>query len=170
MNMHILISVASRYGATAEMAEALGERLRVHGHDVTVVAPEAVADLHGVDAVVLASGVYMGRWLRPARSLVKRLTAELSQRPVWLLSSGPVGDSGNPEPQPLDLGRLMERTQARGHVVLPGKLDRANLRMRDKAVIGALHVPDGDYRDWYAVRAFADQINAELGGTGGPAT
>lgn len=160
--MRILISVASRYGATAEIADAVGERLRMHGHEVTLVAPDAVVDLSHVDAAVLASGVYMGRWLRPARAMVKRMGPQLRQLPVWLLSSGPVGDNSEASPEPVDLRKLIDRTQPRAHVVLPGRLDRENLRMRDKAVVGALRVPDGDFRDWDAVRAFADAIDEEL--------
>ena len=160
--MHILISAASRYGATAELAEVLAGHLRTHGHEVSLLAPDDVDDLDEVDAVVLASGVYVGRWLRPARALIKRMAADLRERPVWLLSSGPVGDSADPAPEPLDIHRLMDRTQARSHVVLPGRLDRESLHMRDRAVVAALRVPDGDFRDWDAVRAFADQINEEI--------
>lgn len=160
--MRILVSAASRYGSTAEMAEAIGERLVTHGHDVLVRAPEAVDSLEGIDAVVLASGVYAGRWLRPARSFIKRMAADLRERPVWLMSSGPVGDTADTSPEPLDITKMIKRTQAHGHVVLPGRMDRANLHLPDRAIIAALRVPDGDFRDWDAVRAFADQVHEEL--------
>lgn len=165
--MHILVGVASRYGSTAQIADAIAERLRLRGHEVTVRSPDDVTDLDGVDAVVLASGVYMGRWLRPARALVKRLAPELRERPVWLLSSGPVGDTSNTSPEPVDVHKLFERTQARGHVVLPGRLDRASLRKRDRAVVAALRVTDGDFRDWGAVTAFADEVESGLHGESG---
>lgn len=160
--MRILVSAASRYGSTAEMADAIGEHLGTYGHDVVVRAPDAVDSLDDIDAVVLASGVYAGRWLRPARAFIKRMAADLRERPVWLLSSGPVGDTADTSPEPLDLTKMMERTQARSHDVLPGRMDRANLRLSDKAIIAALRVPDGDFRDWDAVRAFADRVNDEL--------
>ena len=144
------------------MADAIGERLGSYGHDVAVRAPESVDSLEGFDAVVLASGVYAGRWLRPARSFIKRLAAQLRERPVWLMSSGPVGDTADTSPEPLDVAKMLERTQARGHVVLPGRMDRANLHLPDRAIIAALRVPDGDFRDWDAVRAFADQVHDEL--------
>lgn len=45
----------------------------------------------GYDEVVLGSAVYAGRWLEPATELAHRIPAELPGRPVWLFTSGPVG-------------------------------------------------------------------------------
>ena len=52
-----------------------------------------VRDLEGYDAVVLGSAVYGGRWRRDARRLLRRLPRSLGRRPLWLFSSGPVGES-----------------------------------------------------------------------------
>jgi hypothetical protein len=49
------------------------------------------------DAVVLGSAVYAGHWLKPARALADRCAAALRARPVWLFSSGPVGDPAKPD-------------------------------------------------------------------------
>lgn len=38
--MKVLVSAASRYGSTAEIAAATGEELRGWGLDVAVLAPE----------------------------------------------------------------------------------------------------------------------------------
>src|SRR5690242_19356693 len=94
--MKVLVTAASRYGATAEIAEALADALRENGVGAAAVAPADVTSLASYDAVVLGSGVYAGRWLPPARDLAHRLAGELTDRPVWLFSSGPVG--GRPKP------------------------------------------------------------------------
>jgi menaquinone-dependent protoporphyrinogen oxidase len=155
--MKVLVTAASRYGATGEIAEAIGEVLRERGLDATVGPPEA-ATVDGHDAVVLGSAVYAGHWLKPARELVERQRDALAARPVWLFSSGPVGDPPKPEEDPVDVAELVAATGARDHRVFAGRLLRKQLGFADKAIAVALRVPDGDFRDWTAIREWAAGI------------
>jgi menaquinone-dependent protoporphyrinogen oxidase len=155
--MKVLVTAASRYGATGEIAEAIGEVLRERGLDATVGPPEA-ATVDGHDAVVLGSAVYAGHWLKPARELVERQRDALAARPVWLFSSGPVGDPPKPEEDPVDVAELVAATGARDHRVFAGRLLRKQLGFADKAIAVALRVPDGDFRDWTAIRQWAAGI------------
>jgi menaquinone-dependent protoporphyrinogen oxidase len=68
--MRVLVTAATRHGATEEIAAAIGEVLAGRGLDPTVAAPEQVKGVDGDDAVVLGSAVYAGHWLKPARELV----------------------------------------------------------------------------------------------------
>lgn len=94
--MKVRVIVASRYGATREIGERIAARLSEHGHDAAVRSAEE-AGLDGADAVVLGSAIYAGRWMKPARELVEERAEELSGRPLWLFSSGPVGGAPKPE-------------------------------------------------------------------------
>jgi menaquinone-dependent protoporphyrinogen oxidase len=162
--MRILVSAASRHGSTAEIATELGKALRADlpGVGVDVVPLNRITGLDGYDAVVLGSAVYFGRWLDEARWQVGAQAGTLRQRPVWLFSSGPVGDPSVPAEAPVDGPELAGTIGAREHVVFPGALHRELLGMREKLAVGLAHAPDGDYRDWPAVRAWADRIAAEL--------
>lgn len=160
--MRVLVTAASKHGSTAEIAAAIGEALQTRGLSPTVAEPDAVDALDGYDAVVLGSGVYAGRWLESARSLVQRLEAELAELPVWLFSSGPVGEPPRPEDDPVDVGDIIDATQAAGHRVFPGKIDRATMSFAERAITTALRVPDGDFRDWDDVVAFAAEIAEAL--------
>jgi menaquinone-dependent protoporphyrinogen oxidase len=155
--MKVLVTAATRYGATGEIAEAIGEVLRECGLEATV-GPPAAAAVDGYDAVVLGSAVYAGHWLKPARELVDRQRDALAARPVWLFSSGPVGDPPKPEEDPVDVAELVAATGARDHRVFAGKLLRKQLGFADKAIAVALRVPDGDFRDWTAIREWAAGI------------
>jgi menaquinone-dependent protoporphyrinogen oxidase len=155
--MKVLVTAATRYGATGEIAQAIGEVLRERGLDTTVGPPEA-GIVDGYDAVVLGSAVYAGHWLKPARELVHRDRDALAARPVWLFSSGPVGDPPEPEEDPVDVAELVAATGARDHRVFAGKLLRKRLGFADKAIAVALHVPDGDVRDWTAISEWAAGI------------
>jgi menaquinone-dependent protoporphyrinogen oxidase len=134
---------------------------------VTVLLPEAVERIDGYDAVVLGSAVYTGHWLDPAKELVARFGDALAARPVWLFSSGPVGDPSRKLVQqmgvdPVDVGDILAATKARGHRVFAGKLDRRNLGLAQRAALLAFRGLEGDFRDWTAIRAWADGIAREL--------
>lgn len=162
--MKVLVAVASKHGATAGMATAIGDQLVARGCDVEVTEdPEEVRDLDGYDAVILGSAVYAGRWMASAREFASRLREELERRPVWLFSSGPVGDPPKPEEDPADAPELVALTGARGHRTFAGALDRSQLNLGERAIVAALRVPNRDDRDWAAITAWADAIASELG-------
>ena len=160
--MKMSVIVASKHGSTAEIGRAVAARLVAAGHEVEVRTPADVRDLDGVDAVVLGSGVYAGRWIKEARDLISRLGSELSTRPVWLFSSGPLGDPLKPAEDPLDAAGAVAATHAREHRVFPGRIDKDSLSFGERAIVRAVHATVGDFRDWPAVTAWADSIDAQL--------
>ncbi|TVR36161.1 MAG: flavodoxin [Nitriliruptor sp.] len=161
--MRVLVTAASKHGATSEIADAIADRLAEQGIDVVQRLPADVASPDGFDAVILGSGVYAGRWLDAARQFVARLSAELRDRQVWIFSSGPLGDPLKPEQDPVDAAAMLEATGARDHRVFAGRLDRSLLGFADKAIVVALRAPEGDFRDWDAIHAWADGISRTLG-------
>src|SRR5215218_3632382 len=76
--MKVLVTAATKYGATAEIARAIGDTLHDHGLDPTVIEPEQVGRVDEFDAVVLGSAVYAGHWLKPASALDDRFQGILS--------------------------------------------------------------------------------------------
>jgi menaquinone-dependent protoporphyrinogen oxidase len=165
--MRVLVTAATKYGATAEIAAAIAEVLDEHGLEATVLPPDQVEEVDGYDAVVLGSAVYAGHWLKPARELVERHAGALAGRPVWLFSSGPVGDPPKPEEDPVDVADLLAATDAREHRIFAGKLVRKQLSFPERAIVSALRVPEGDFRDWTEIRRWAAGI-ADAMGAGSP--
>ena len=161
--MRVLVTAASKHGATLEVADAIADRLAAQGMDVVQRLPADVTALDEFDAVILGSAVYAGRWLDAARRFVDRLGAELRDLPVWLFSSGPLGDPLKPEQDPIDAAPMLEATDACGHRIFAGRLDRSRLGFADKAIVVALRAPEGDFRDWDAIHAWADEISRTLG-------
>jgi menaquinone-dependent protoporphyrinogen oxidase len=156
--MKVLVTAASKYGATGEIAAAIGDELARHGLDTTVAPPEQIATMDGYDAVVLGSAVYGGHWLKPARELVDRHARDLAAREVWLFSSGPIGDPPKPTEDPVDVTAIREATRAREHRVFAGKLVRKQLSFGEKAMVVAFRAPDGDFRDWTEIKVWASRI------------
>jgi len=80
--MRVLVTAATRYGATDEIAQVIAEVLGEHGLEATLLPPEQVEGVDGYDAVVVGSAVYAGQWLKPARELVERHAGALAGRPA----------------------------------------------------------------------------------------
>lgn len=164
----VLVVVASRHGATAEIGAAIARDISgcAAGGPAALAAVavpvENRPDPGAFDAVVLGSAVYAGRWLEPAREYAATHAGTLRARPTWLFSSGPIGEPPFPPDEPHDVAPLTAVTRARGHVMFPGRLDKDRLGFAERAVVTAMRAPVGDFRDWAAVRAWSEGIAQEL--------
>jgi menaquinone-dependent protoporphyrinogen oxidase len=165
--MTVLVTAATKHGATLEIAEAVARALDEQGVSAELVGINEVSDLGSYDAYVIGSGIYLGNWLKEARRFVDDHAAELAQRPTWLFASGsivgepPVAD----DPNALRAGlveRLVETTHAREHKLFAGKLDSSKLGLLERAAVRGAHASEGDYRDWDEVERWAAEIAAEL--------
>jgi menaquinone-dependent protoporphyrinogen IX oxidase len=63
MDIQILVAYATKYGATAGIAEKIGQVLRQAGLLTDVLPVDRVSDLTPYEAVVLGSAVYIGKVL-----------------------------------------------------------------------------------------------------------
>jgi menaquinone-dependent protoporphyrinogen oxidase len=165
--VNVLVTGASQQGATYGIAEAIGRALTAHGLEVTVATLAEARDVAGCDAFVIGSAVYTGHWLAPATEFVRRLAPMLSARPVWLFSSGPVGDPRRKLVQkmaadPVELPLLFELTNARGHRMFAGKLVGEGLSGPRRLSLLVFRGLEGDWRDWAAIETWADEIGCAL--------
>jgi menaquinone-dependent protoporphyrinogen oxidase len=122
-----------------------------------------VYEVDGYDAFIVGSAIYMGHWLEPATEFVDRFAASLARRPVWLFSSGPVGDPKRKIVQmmgadPLELPTLLAQTHAREHRMLAGKLAGDSLSRRRRFSLRLFPGIEGDWRDWTEIARFGAQI------------
>lgn len=166
--MHVLVTYATKTGSTTGIAQAIGEELGRMGLEAEVHPVDEVRDLHGYDAVILGSAVYIGRWRKEALRFGSKHAAELRQRPVWLFESGPTdtsADEGKAVPAKA-AAELARQIGARQHVVFGGrfgpeqvgKFTRSMIAQSDKS-------PYGDFRNFDRIREWARGIGAELRAT-----
>ena len=166
--MNVLVTAASQQGATYGIAESIGRTLRAHGLETTVATPDAVVDTAPFDAFVIGSALYMGHWLEEGTEFVRRLTPSLADRPVWLFSSGPVGDPTRSlvkkmTADPLELPELRTLTDARQHQLFAGRLSGRDQTLPRRLSLLLFRGLEGDWRDWPTIEAWAEEIAAALG-------
>jgi menaquinone-dependent protoporphyrinogen oxidase len=165
--MTVLVAAASKHGATDEIAARIGADLVAHGVEVDVKKLGDVRDVGGYDAYVIGSGIYLGNWLKEARSFIATHATELAHHPTWLFASGsivgdpPVADDPNALRAGLAEG-LVATAHAREHKLFAGKLEKSKLGLLEKAAVRGAHASDGDYRDWQAIDEWAALIAREL--------
>ncbi len=160
--MKVLVTAASKHGASLEIAERIRSELEEGGIEAVVADPGDIDSLDGIGAVVLGSAVYAGHWLSPAKDFVDRFDAALTAMPVWIFSSGPIGDPPKPDEDPVDVAEIQRRTAAVEHRLFAGKLDKSKLGFAERAIVAALRAPVGDFRDWDEITAWAGGIASAL--------
>lgn len=165
--MNVLVAYATKYGATREIAEAIGRVLCQAGLQADVLPADRVGDLTPYQAVVLGSAVYAGQWRKEAATFLTTQEKGLAERPVWLFSSGPTGE-GDPLELlkgwrfPESLQPIVGRVHPRDVAVFHGALDPKKLNLIEKLLIKGIKAPLGDFRNWEAISAWAASIAEAL--------
>ncbi len=167
MSKKILITYASVSGSTGEVAAAISKVLEKTGVTVQVQPVKDIVDVSSFDAVVLGSSIRAGRWLPEATQFLAKHRDSLIRVPVAYFTTclTMVNDTEDsrrtvlayiepvleqvPEIKPVALG------------LFAGSLDPNRTMVMQTKV-----APQGDYRDWDAIRAWAKEIRpALLGGS-----
>ncbi len=167
MDTQILVAYATKHGATAEIAEKVGQVLRQAGLRTDVLPAQRVDDLAPYKAVILGSAIYMGQWRKEAATFLRTNEKALTERPVWLFSSGPTGE-GDPI-QLLKGWRLpkaqqpvADRIHPRDIAVFGGALNPNKMNLIEKWMIKNVKASLGDFRNWDAIDAWAKAISDAL--------
>jgi menaquinone-dependent protoporphyrinogen oxidase len=167
----VLVTYATRYGSTQEVAENIAATLRQHGLRVELAPMSEVRAVGGYDAIVCGSPLYVGHWPREAHNFLTRHREALARRPVMFFTLGPVNPySEETTKEWEDDRRQMEKELEMYAWLRPvskelfgGVYDPSTLRFPEtllaKLPISPLYdVAATDARDWQAIRVWAERI------------
>ena len=176
MSAKVLVVYATHHGATRGIAERIAQTLTASGIEVTTTAAEDARTPTGYDAFVIGSAVYAFHWVKDASTFVRHHRELLSQSPVWLFSSGPLGtETVNAKGQdvrevaePKEIAEFRASIHPRDHHVFWGAYDPTakaigwmeRITRTMPASKGIL--PAGDFRDWDEIDSWARTIASEL--------
>ena len=122
--MVVLVAYGSKRGGTKGLAEMLATDLEAEGMEVEVRDAGEVKSVADYDAVVIGGSLYMFRWNKKTRRMVRRCTRELRERPTFFFSSGPLDDSATEKEIPpiKSVAALMARVGATEHMTFGGRM------------------------------------------------
>ncbi len=165
--MRVLVAFASKNGSTEEIARRIAAQLGRGGLEVDCAEAGTVGDLGPYQAVVLGSAVYAKRWQPSARRFLRRHEQSLRTLPLWVFSSGPVGEpkEGARTDAWLEPPKTMARVEgmgARAHVVFGGRVPREPHNFIERAMTKNTPAEFADRRDWVEITDWAADIAAEL--------
>ena len=167
MSRNILVAYATKYGATAGIAQKIGEVLNASGHRADVQSVDSVSDISRYDAFVVGGSVYIGRMRKEARRFLKQHVSALSARPVWLFASGPTDDKpvdprmgGFAAPQSMQ--ELVQKITPRDTRIFGGSIDPTKASGLDKWMLSKVGAKITDARNWEEIAAWAGEIASQL--------
>jgi len=85
----VLVAYATKRGSTREVAAEVARVIRQSGVEVEISPAREVKSVDRYRAVVLGGALYMGRWHKDARKLLKRYRSELVSLPLAVFAMGP---------------------------------------------------------------------------------
>jgi menaquinone-dependent protoporphyrinogen oxidase len=163
MNTHsVLLAYATRFGSTQEVAETVAASLREAGLKVDLRLMREVESLDQYEAVVLGAAIYSTKWHADAHQFVARHQAALQQRPAAIFTLGPMSNSAAAK---RNSRRQLDKELAKYPWLKPVALEIfAGKYDPSKPGMGFFQrlLPARDYRDWNAIRTWANALPAQL--------
>lgn len=161
--MKILVTYASKYGSTREVAEAIAKYMETKDYSLSVLPLGKVRSLSGIDAVIMGAPFYMFRWHKDAILFLARFAEKLPKIPTAVFALGPFHDV---ESEWLEIGSQLDKELARFPWFHPveaklfgGKFDPVSLTFPFNLIPALKEMPASDIRDWAAIDTWAQTIH-----------
>ena len=168
MQNRILIAYGSRCGSTGGVAEAVGQVLSKAGTAADVRPVKDVNDLSPYQAVIVGSAIRMGKWLPEAVEFVKTHQETLTQLPVAYFAVCLTMKDDTVENRRKALGFLDPVCKQFSQVkpldigLFAGAVDYKKLSLAYSLILKVKGAPEGDFRNWEAIRTWAAGIRPVL--------
>ena len=161
MEKKVLVTYASKYGSTGGVADAIGKELCSKGVAADVVLIKNASNVGSYQGVVIGSAIYMGKWMSEAADFVKKNRDILRQVPVayflvCMTLSQPTEKNRAEVLSYMDpILKAVSEIKPVGIGTFAGALDYNNLSWLNKKILKSKGTPEGDFRDWNAIRTWA---------------
>jgi len=171
MNNRILVAYGSRCGSTGGVAESIGQVLSEAGAAVDVHPVKDVNNLSPYQAVIVGSAIRMGKWLPEAVEFVKTHQDRLSRVPVAYFAVCLAMKDDTVENRHKALGYLDPVRKQFSQVkpvdmgLFAGAVDYKKLSFAYSVILKVKGAPQGDFRNWEAIRNWAAGVSPVLDGS-----
>jgi menaquinone-dependent protoporphyrinogen oxidase len=160
MSETILVTFATRFGSTEEVAEVIADVLRHEGMEVTVRPLSAVHNVGDYRAVVLGSAINHANWLPEAVEFVRTHQYHLNRVPLALFSVHIQNTGDDAESRAGRLAYLDEIRPWLEPVAEAYFAGRFNRQAATELLPGwlARAMPPLDFRKWDEIEAWAESV------------
>ena len=161
----VLVAYASKAGSTAEVAGAIGKRLADTGLAVDVRRARNVRSVDGYAAVIVGSAIRAGQWLSEAVRFVKTHKEALATRKTAFFTLCMTLQQDTPEHRETVAAYLKpvrEILEPDTIEFFAGKMDYRRLALAPRLIVKRMKVPEGDFRNWHAIGAWADALCKQM--------
>jgi menaquinone-dependent protoporphyrinogen oxidase len=161
MKKSVLVTYASKYGSTGGVADAIGKELCAKGLNADVVLIENAGNVGSYQGVVIGSAIYRGKWISEAIDFVNENQDILCQMPVayfivCMTLSRPTEKNRAQVLSYMDpILKAVPKIKPVGIGTFAGALNYSNLSWLNKKIMKSKGSPEGDFRDWNVIRAWA---------------
>ena len=162
MKPSVLVTFATRYGSTREVAQSIADTLKESGIEVDFQLIREVRSVEKYQAVVLGAPLYMFRWHKDARRFLSKHRKEIVQRPIAIFALGPIHDE---EKEWQDVQKQLDKALAKYPWLNPaaveifgGRFDPARLRFPYSFLPAMRKIPASDIRDWAKIKSWAENL------------
>lgn len=161
----ILIAYASKCGSTGEVASKIGETLAQMGARVDVLPLKKVSNLSDYQAVFVGSAIRVAKWLPEAVDFVSESHTVLQRIPTAYFTVCATMIEDTPAKRAKAAGfiepvRAILTPAAEGYFA--GKVDPKRLSFLENIMLKAKDVPQGDFRDWAKIAAWAQSTYDQI--------
>jgi menaquinone-dependent protoporphyrinogen oxidase len=158
MGKRILLIYGTKAGSTREVAESIGKTLREQGLVVDIESIGTDVKPTGYDGVIVGSAIRAGNWLPEVVEYVKANAETLRDLPLAYFTVCLTLNEDTPENRETVsayLKPVREVVPARAEGFFAGKMDFSTLAFPVRMLVRAMKSPQGDFRDWKAIRLWA---------------
>lgn len=161
MTWRILVTYATRFGSTAEVAAKIDSVLSQAGAVVDLRPVDKVRSLEAYDAVIIGSPIRGGTWTAEAAAFLEAHRSELAQLPVAYFTVCMTLREDTPETRQLvsdyhtPLLASFPEIRPVSIGMFAGRVNYATFSWLVNLMAKASAIPEGDWRQWTQIEDWA---------------
>jgi menaquinone-dependent protoporphyrinogen oxidase len=166
MRHRTLIAYASRAGATADVAERIGDVLRYHALDVDVRSVKDVTSFEGYDCLIAGSAIWAGKPLPEMLRFLKDHRDAIAHVPVAYFILCDTLREYTPANRQIALGYAAPLRKVKEPIELGMFAGRRDFSTTNPIVrwllMRVVGLAEGDWRNWEQITAWAGGLARQL--------
>ncbi len=169
---NVLITYASKYGSTHEIAQVVAEEFFLKGFNVEIKNISNVKQISRFNAVIIGAAIHYGQWMKEAKIFIQRFAKDLSKKQTAYFFTC-LTLAKNRQKDITQAMKYSNRIICTSELVKPlsvgafaGELDYSPMgfteKIAAKAIFSILRIQSGDYRKWNNIYQWIGQTISEM--------